>query len=194
MYEYFTGHIAEISPTYLILESNGIGYFIKISVNSFQFFQGKKETKIFTEFIVKEDGQFLYGFATKEEREIFRMLTSVSGIGPQSALLILSSMNPDEIKEAIITENIAALKSVKGIGPKTAKRLVVELKDKILKDFGDTFTQTVPVQNASVEEAVKALEVLGYPRRTTEKVISLIVKNMPQANVEQIIKAALKRL
>ncbi len=194
MYEFISGEIVEISPAHVVLEANGIGYFVKISVNSYQFLQNRKTAKIYTELIIREDGHFLYGFATKEEREIFRMLISVSGIGPQSAVLVLSSMNPGEVREAIVSENIAALKSVKGIGPKTAKRLIVELKDKMLKGYEGGIPGVATGANASVEEAIKALEVLGYPRRVTEKVVAGLVKNLPDASAEQIIKAALKRL
>ena len=194
MYEFIRGKIDELTPAYVIIEANQIGYHIGISLYTYEQLAGNKDAKVYVDFIVREDGQMLYGFATKEEREIFRLLVSVSGIGPASAVLMLSSLSPDEVREAIATENIGLLKSVKGIGPKTAKRLVVELKDKILKNYSPETTGMPAGGTQLFEEAVKALEVLGYPRKNAEKVVRMLIKENPGWHVEKIIKTALKRL
>ncbi len=193
MYDYFSGKAVELSPTHVVVDVNGIGFFIRIPLTTFEYLQGKNPIKIYTEFIVREDGHFLYGFHTRDQREIFRMLISVSGIGSSSALLILSSLTVDQIKDAIASEDIATLKSIKGIGPKTAKRLVVELKDKILKSHTPA-PQNAGLSTQKFDEAASALEVLGYPRRTTEKLLLSLLREQPEMNVEEIIKTALKRL
>ncbi len=195
MYEFIRGTVDEITPVYAVLETGGIGYFIRISLHTYEQIQGTNPVRLFVEYIVREDGHFLYGFATKQEREFFRHLTSISGIGAASALSILSAFPPEELARLIVDENVGMLKTVKGIGPKTAKRIIVELKDKLLKDpavWEGTAPSVAGHQQAA--EAVAALEVLGYPRRLTEKIVAALVKEFPDEDVEQIIKLALKRL
>ncbi len=193
MFEYLNGKIVELMPAYAVLDVNGIGYFVRISMFTYEKIQGSNEAKLHVEFIVREDGHYLYGFYDKEERELFRHLISVSGIGSGSAMMLLSALNPAQLTEAIVHEDVGILKSVKGIGPKTAKRLIVELKDKIMKHYQLAETEA-PAGGRIADEAATALEVLGYPRKITVKVIRQILKENPAMNVEQIIKTALKRL
>ncbi|NPA46585.1 MAG: Holliday junction branch migration protein RuvA [Chlorobi bacterium] len=195
MFEYIKGNIAELTPAYAVADVQGVGYFIRITLHTYSQLQGKASAKLFVEYVVRDDGHFLYGFAGKDERQFFRYLTSISGIGAASALSILSALNPEELARAIVEENVTLLKSVKGIGPKTAKRIIVELKDKIVKEgLGSGTVPAGQPAGAQAGEAVAALEVLGYPRRVTERVVMQIVKENPAAKTEEIIKQALKRL
>ncbi len=195
MYDYLRGKIAEITPAYVVIDINGIGYFVRVSMHTYEKIQSLEDTLLYVEFIVREDGHFLYGFSDKEERELFRQLISVSGIGSSSAMLVLSAMSPSQFAEAIVNEDVAMLKSIKGIGPKTAKRMIVELKDKILKNYQTESVSGISGrENQIFNEASVALEVLGYPRKMTSKVIRQLIKENPSINVEQIIKFALKRL
>jgi Holliday junction DNA helicase RuvA len=195
MYEYLKGKLVEAAPAYAVADVNGIGYFIRISLFTYEKIAGAKEVMLYTEFIVREDGHFLFGFIDRGEREIFRQLIGISGIGSNTAMLMLSALPPETLKEAIVNEDVAALKAIKGVGPKTAKRIIVELKDKILKDFTPFSGENVSsVRTPVFDEAVKALEVLGYPRRVTEKTIRTLLQENPALTTEQIIKAVLKRL
>ncbi|NPA43704.1 MAG: Holliday junction branch migration protein RuvA [Chlorobi bacterium] len=194
MYEYIEGRLAELTPVHAVVDPGGIGYLLRISMHTYEQLQGKERVRLYTELIVREDGFFLFGFADKEERELFRLLISVSGVGSASAMLILSAMDPARVREAIIGEDVQLLKSVKGIGPKTAKRLIVELKDKLLK-AGPAETVT-PVSGASPAsgDAIAALEALGYPPKTAVPLVRKIIAENPDLTVEQIIKQALNRL
>ncbi len=194
MFEYIEGKKTELTPAYAVIDVNGIGYFLRISVFTYEKIENLNQIKLYTEFVVREDGHFLFGFHSKEERELFRQLVSVSGIGSNTAVLILSAMNPEQLREAIVEENVNLLKSIKGIGPKTAKRLIVELKDKMLKDFTGEIPETPATSATTFEEAAMALEVLGYPRKITHRVLTQIIKENPSWSVEKIIKSALKRL
>ncbi len=196
MYEYFVGNISAITPTYLVIETAGIGYRMHISLNTFTALQNKKEAKVFVHQVVKEDSNELFGFSDKAERSLFVLLISVSGVGAATAQVMLSAMGSKDIKEAIATGNVSVLQSIKGIGAKTAQRIILDLKDKILKMEGDDFAPEVVANSASKykEEAVSALQMLGFKKPAVEKVVAKIVKAHPDSSVEEIIKLALKQL
>ena len=195
MIEYIKGQIIELTPAELILECGGVGYSILISLQTFEALQGKREAVAYIHHYIREDEELFYGFATKDERELFRLLIGVSGIGVSSARMMLSSLTSDEIRNAILSEDVNRIKSVKGIGLKSAQRLVLELKDKIVKGAGsDTGTIFKADTNALVDEATTALVMLGFSKAAIGKVMPAILKDNPQARVEDIIKAALKRL
>lgn len=192
MYEYFNGQIIEKSPTHVVMECNGVGYFINVSLNTSSAIEGSK-CLLYTHFVVREDAQLLYGFATTEEREVFRKLISVSGVGVNTARTILSTLNTEEVKHAIISGDVAAFKSVKGIGAKTAQRILVDLKDKIGAPSAELELLTVS-NNTVKEEALIALEVLGFAKKPTEKVVDRLVKQSPDITVEELIKQALNSI
>ena len=197
MIEYISGKIAELTPTTVTIDNNGIGNIMEISLQTYSKLDGKTEAKIYVQTQLNQrDGiQVDYGFADKAERELFRMITSVSGMGAASARMILSSMNADEFREVVLSENVNALKSVKGIGLKSAQRLVLELKDKLIK--GEGASSEALFQTASreaVEEASSALQMLGFTKPNIQKAIQNILKANPNASVEQIIKSALHML
>ena len=195
MIEYIKGQIIELTPAELILECGGIGYSILISLQTFEALQGKSQVVVYIHHYIREDEELFYGFATKDERELFRLLIGVSGIGVNSARMMLSSLTSDEIRNAILAEDVNRIKSVKGIGLKSAQRLVLELKDKIVKGAGsDTGTIFKADNNALVDEATTALVMLGFSKAAITKVMPSILKDNPQARVEDIIKAALKKL
>lgn len=193
MYEYIEGKIADIGPAHVVVDNSGLAYFISISLNTYSELSAKREGKIFLHHIVREDAQLLFGFATKTEREIFRQLISVSGVGPNTARMILSSMNPDQIVSSIIQGNHQALKNVKGIGQKTAERIVVDLKDKFGKVmFGNEIIS--PLHNTNREEALSALIMLGFARNNSEKVIDKLMTQQSGLSTEELVKMALKQL
>lgn len=193
MYEYIEGQIDEINPALLVIEANGVGYAVHISLNTFSELNGKKQARIFTHLIVREDAHLLYGFSSRSERELFRNLLSVNGVGAATALMMLSSLSPDEIISAITTENINLLKSVKGIGLKTAQRIIIDLKDKLSK-VPVTGQILIPSDNTIQNEALSALVMLGFSRKDAEKAVAGILTGLPGAAVETVIKHALKRL
>ena len=195
MIEYIKGQIIELTPAGLILECGGVGYSILISLQTFEALQGKTQAVVYIHHYIREDEELFYGFANKDERELFRLLIGVSGIGVNSARMMLSSLTSDEIRNAILAEDVNRIKSVKGIGLKSAQRLVLELKDKIVKgagsDTGSIFkADTSPI----VDEATTALVMLGFSKAAINKVLPAILKDNPTARVEDLIKAALKRL
>ncbi len=192
MIEYLSGTIAELNPTYVVLDVNSVGYFVNISLNTYEQLQGKKDVKIYVHQIIREDSFTLYGFWNKEEREIFRHLISVSGVGAATARLMLSSLKPDEIRTAIVTGDVQLIKSVKGIGIKTAQRIIVDLKDKI--DSKAKESTLLSVDNSQRTEAIEALITLGFSRKAVEKAVGKILSQNPKANVEQIIKESFKYL
>jgi len=193
MYEYIRGNIADISPASIVIECGGIGYFINISLNSYSQLNGKKEAKIFLHQIVRDDAHLLYGFTELNERELFRHLISVSGVGANTAIMMLSSLTADELRTAVTTENVAVLKAVKGIGVKTAQRIILDLKDKLGKMSESS--QILPSLNNTIrDEALSALVMLGFAKKDTEKIVSKILREEPEATVESVIKQALKRL
>ena len=195
MYDYIKGSIETLTPTEAVVETSGIGYYILISLQTYEAISGKSEVKLYLHHHLREDDEQFYGFATKDERELFRLLISVSGIGVGTARMMLSSLTDEEIMNAILSENVQAIKSVKGIGLKTAQRLVLELKDKIVKGAGvESPAAVIGANNAVIEEATIALTMLGFTKANIHKVLPAIVKENPTAKVEDLIKAALQRL
>ena len=198
MIDYIKGSIADLTPTRVVIDNWGIGYDIEISLQTYELLQGKEEAKIYIYhyFRQREDIEMYYGFATKDERELFELVIGVSGIGVNSARMMLSSMSSDELRDAIIGEDVNKIKSVKGIGLKSAQRMILELKDKIVKGEGssnDTLFKAA-ASNETVEEATRALTMLGFSKPNVSKAIQSILKSNPTAKVEDIIKAALKML
>jgi holliday junction DNA helicase RuvA len=193
MINYIKGIITELNPTSVSMETGGIGYFINISVNTFAKLDGKSDYKILVHEVIREDAHQLFGFADKEERDIFRLLISVSGIGANTARMMLSSLSPAEVEKAIIESNVNLLKSVKGIGLKTAQRVIVDLKDKVGKQSpaGEIFTFE---DNTKREEALSALVMLGFARSAVTKVLEKIIRDEKNLTVEDLIKRALKNL
>lgn len=193
MYDFLRGEIADLNPAQAVVDVGGVGYAIHISLNTFTALNGQKSAKIFTYLIVREDAHILYGFATTAERELFRNLLSVNGVGAATALMMLSSLSPDEIVSAITTENVNTLKSVKGIGLKTAQRIIIELKDKLGK-IPVSEQILIPSDNTIHNEALSALVMLGFVRKDAEKAIAGILKENSGLSVEAVIKQALKRI
>ena len=201
MIEYIRGELAELSPATAVIDCNGVGYAANISLNTYSAIQGKKTCKLYIYEAIREDAYVLYGFAEKQEREIFLLLISVSGIGGNTARMILSALSPAELVNVISTENANLLKTVKGIGLKTAQRVIVDLKDKI-KTMGASAAggsavggMLLQAANAEVqEEAVAALTMLGFAAAPSQKEVLAILKEEPEAPVEKVIKLALKRL
>lgn len=197
MIEYIKGGIAELSPATAVIDCNGLGYAVNISLNTYAAIQGKKECKLYIYEAIREDAYILYGFADKQERELFLLLISVSGIGGNTARMILSALSPAELVNVISTENANLLKTVKGIGLKTAQRVIVDLKDKIKTGSiaANTTGTLMSAANAQVqEEAIAALTMLGFAQAPSQKVVLAILKEEPDSPVEQVIKLALKRL
>ena len=197
MLDYISGQIAELTPTRIVVDNHGLGYSLEISLQTYEALDGKREATIYiqSQLNPRDGTQVDYGFAGKEERELFRLITGVSGMGAASARMILSSLTSAELEEAIISENVNALKSVKGIGLKSAQRMILELKDKIVK--GDGASSEVLFQaesNAAADEAASALQMLGFTKANIQKAIQSILKANPRATVEQIIKSALQML
>ena len=187
------GKLVEKNPTYAVIDCNGVGYLLHISLNTYSALPDNENVLVYTHLSIREDAHTLFGFSSKVEREIFRLLTSVSGVGPSIARTMLSSMTSEEVQQAIASENVKLIQSVKGIGAKTAQRVIVDLKDKVLKTF-DLDEVSVAQNNTNKEEALSALEVLGFARKQADKVIGNILKETPKASVEQLIKQALKNL
>lgn len=197
MIDYISGKVTELTPTMAVIENNGIGYGMEISLQTYSTLEGRNEARIYVQRQVNQrDGTDVdYGFATKEERELFRLITGVSGMGAASARMVLSSMNADEFRKSILAEDVNRIKSVKGIGLKTAQRMILELKDKIVK--GEEISADALFRsetNAAAEEASTALQMLGFTKPNIAKAVQKILKNNPSAKVEEIIKAALKML
>lgn len=187
------GRLVEKNPTYVVVDCNGVGYLLNISLNTYSVLPSDENVCLFTHLTIREDAHILYGFADKVERELFRLLISVSGVGPSIARTMLSSISPEEVQQAIASENVKLIQSVKGIGAKTAQRVIIDLKEKVLKTF-DLDDVSVPQNNTNKEEALSALEVLGFVRKQADKVITNILKESPSATVEELIKKALKNL
>ena len=183
----------EKNPTEVVVDCNGVGYLLHISLNTFSSLPADENVILYTHLSIREDAHTLFGFINKTEREVFKLLISVSGVGPSIARTMCSSMTSEEIQNAIASENVALIQSVKGIGAKTAQRVIVDLKDKILKTF-DIDEVSVHTNNTNKDEALSALEVLGFQRKQSEKIVNAIVKENPEASVEQIIKLSLKNL
>ena len=197
MIEYISGKLVALTPTMAVIDNQGIGYAVEISLQTYDALNGKSEATAYIQRQINpRDGiEVDYGFATKEERELFRQITSVSGMGAASARMVLSSLSAEELRNAILSEDINRLKGVKGIGLKTAQRMVLELKDKIVKGEGvSTDVLFRADSNAAAEEAATALQMLGFAKPNINKAIQAILKQEPRASVEEIIKAALQRL
>lgn len=200
MIEYIRGIIDELTPTQAVLETAGVGYALSISLNTYTALQGKREARLFVYEVIREDTHLLYGFATKLERDLFSLLISISGVGGQTARLILSSFTPADLANIVQAEDVRSFKSVKGIGPKTAQLIIVQLKDKMASFMGNISLNdgqggsNIAVNSPVVEEAVQALAVLGFSPAPTQKVVVQIVKDDPTIPVEGIIKKALKML
>lgn len=193
MYEYFRGKIAESSPAHVVVDVNGVGYFINISLNTYSQLEGKSEVKILIHENIREDAFNLYGFMDKSERTLFRQLISVSGIGSNTARMMLSSLAPDEIINAILIGNVTQLKGIKGIGIKTAQRVIVDLKDKLGKSSLDAKI-FASIDNTIRDEALSALVMLGFTKNSAQKAVDKILTGNPDEKVESVIKQALKML
>lgn len=198
MIEYIKGEIAEITPALAVIDCNGIGYAINISLNTYSAIQGKPNIKLYIHEAIREDAHVLYGFSTKQERELFLLLISVSGIGGNTARMILSALSPAELCNVISSGNDKLLKSVKGIGLKTAQRIIVDLKDKIASTGMETVSGSIaslsPANSEIHDEAIAALTMLGFAQAPSQKVVSAILKEDSNLSVENVIKLALKRL
>lgn len=193
MFEYIKGVVASLKPSHIVLEANSVGYFVHISLNTYTQLHGKESTKLFIHQVIREDAHLLYGFSGEAERELFRMLISVSGIGSNTAIMMFSSLSPEEISSAILTENINLLKSIKGIGVKTAQRMIIDLKDKVGKSPASEQIVASP-DNTLRNEALSALIMLGFAKKPAEKELDKILASNPKQSVESVIKQALKSL
>lgn len=194
MITHLNGKLVEIYPSHAIVECCGIGYWVNISLNSYSKLEKEENVKIFTQFIVREDAHILFGFHSKQEREVFQKLISVNGVGPSSAMMMLSSLEIDEIVESIENADVKKLQSVKGIGAKTAQRIIIDLKDKLTDDVFNFNINSDNSKNKSKFEALSALDVLGIPRKTAEKVMEVVSKDYPDAEADILVKETLKRI
>ncbi|MCF8319658.1 MAG: Holliday junction branch migration protein RuvA [Flavobacterium sp.] len=193
MIAHLQGKLVEKNPTEVIIDCNGVGYHVNISLHTYSLLPNSEAIKLFTYLQIKEDSHTLFGFVEKSEREIFKMLLSVSGIGASIARTMLSSLEPKQIIQAIASGDLVTIQSIKGIGSKTAQRVLLDLKDKVLKLY-DLDEVSMIQNNTNKDEALSALEVLGFVRKSSERVVEKIVKENPEATVENIIKLALKNL
>lgn len=191
MYEYISGRVAEVAPTYAVVDAHGVGYYLQISLETFKAVEHADETKLYVHYVVREDAQLLFGFATKVERELFRLLIGVSGVGGNTARMILSTYSPAELQSIISTGNAVLLKNVKGLGLKTAQKIIVELTGKMTALGGDTVGAAV---GGDADEAIEALAMLGFARSAAEKAVRAVVHETPSASVEELVRMALKRL
>lgn len=196
MYEYIKGAVAEVAPAYAVIDAGGVGYYLHISLETYAAVEHAAEAKLYVHYVVREDAQLLYGFSTKVEREVFRLLISVSGVGGNTARMILSTYSPHELQGIITSGNAVLLKNVKGLGLKTAQKIIVELSGK-LAVLGADAAGDAPLARADggcFDEALAALVMLGFARAAAEKVLRAVMRELPRASVEELIRAALKRL
>ena len=193
MITHIQGRLVEKNPTTVVIDCNGVGYELNISLHTYSLIPADENLKLYAHLQIKEDAHTLFGFVEKSEREIFRLLISVKGVGASTARTMLSSLTPKQIREAIAVNDVATIQSVKGIGAKTAQQVILDLKDKILKVY-DIDEVSVYKSNTNKEEALSALEVLGFNRKQAEKVCDSLLKDSPDLDVESIIKQALKKL
>jgi len=193
MITHIQGKLTEKNPTDVVIDCNGVGYQLNISLHTYSEISNQENLKLYTHLQVKEDSHTLFGFSSLSERQIFRLLISVSGIGASTARTMLSSLTPMQVRDGIAIEDVALIQSVKGIGLKTAQRVIIELKDKVLKIY-DIDGGTVSKNNTNKDEALSALEVLGFTKKQSDRVIDKIISNNQEATVEAIIKEALKKL
>ena len=196
MYEYISGKLTEIAPTYAVVEAAGVGYYINISLQTFSAIEHQSDVRLYVHFTVREDAQLLYGFATKIERELFRNLISVSGVGGNTARMILSTYSSSELRNIIATENAVLLKNVKGLGLKTAQKIIVELSGKMLELGADKpeVVQVAQAKPAAYDETLSALQMLGFQRSASDKVVKAIFAEEPEISVEEAVRQALRRL
>ena len=199
MIDYIKGELSELTPAMAVVEAAGVGYAMNISLNCYSAIQGKKDVKLYVYESIREDAHVLFGFASKKEREMFLLLITVSGVGPNTARMVLSSMSPAELCNSISTGNERMIKTIKGIGLKTAQRIIVDLRDKIVslgiaEEIPAGGSMENPVDNRGKEEAVSALTMLGFSPAPSQKVVMQILKDNPTAAVEQVIKMALKMI
>ncbi|MBO5332296.1 MAG: Holliday junction branch migration protein RuvA [Alistipes sp.] len=197
MYEYISGLVADLAPTYAVIDASGVGYYINISLQTYSAIEGEKSARLYVHFVVREDAQVLYGFATKLERELFRHLISVSGVGGNTARMILSTYSTSELRNIIATENAVLLKNVKGLGLKTAQKIIVELSGKMLelgaeRDMAPVVTGSQ--NNEVLDETLAALVMLGFQKGASEKVVKAILNESPSISVEEAVRQALRRL
>lgn len=196
MYEYISGKVAELAPAYAVVEAAGVGYYLNISLQTYAAVEGSDEARLYVHFIVREDVQQLYGFATKIERELFRQLISVSGVGGNTARMILSTYSSSELRNIIATENAVLLKNVKGLGLKTAQKIIVELSGKMI-DLGmdePTVVSAPTAANPIFDEALQALIMLGFQKSASEKVLKSLFQESPTLSVEDAVRQALRRM
>lgn len=193
MIDYVKGGVSEITPTYAVIDCNGVGYYLNISLNTYTALQSSASGKLYVHEAIREDAYVLFGFADKQERELFRLLISVSGVGPNTARVILSSFTVDNLEGVIASNNVNLLKSVKGIGAKTAQRIIVDLKDKI-KQGDNTLLVQSEIQSETFETAVEALTTLGFPAPAAKKAVGKLLKDNPSEKVDGLIKKAFKIL
>jgi Holliday junction DNA helicase RuvA len=194
MYEYISGKVAELTPAYAVLEAGGVGYYLNISLQTYAETEKKQEARLWVHFTVREDAQILYGFATREEREVFRRLISVSGVGGNTARMILSTYSPAELSNIISSGNAVLLKNVKGLGLKTSEKIIVELRDKMIGIAGSEAATGAAPDDSTLTEAVAALAMLGFSRAASDKVVRAVMKDNPSSPVEDIIRLSLKKL
>lgn len=194
MYEYISGKVAELAPTYAVIEAAGVGYYINISLQTFSAIEHCVEARLYVHFVVREDAQTLYGFAAKEERELFRALISVSGVGGNTARTILSTYSPSELRNIIATENAVLLKNVKGLGLKTAQKIIVELSGKMAVMGQSVSAAPSSAASGIYDEAMAALTMLGFQRAASDKVLKAILKESPSIAVEEAVRQALRRM
>ena len=197
MYEYISGLVTDLAPTYAVIDAGGVGYYINISLQTYSAIEGEKSARLYVHFAVREDAQVLYGFATKLERELFRQLISVSGVGGNTARMILSTYSTSELRNIIATENAVLLKNVKGLGLKTAQKIIVELSGKMLELGADRDVAPVVAgnqNNAVLDETLAALVMLGFQKGASEKVVKAILNESPSISVEEAVRQALRRL
>lgn len=199
MFDYLRGILVELTPTYAVIECAGVGYIVTISLQTYTMLEGREEAMVYVHHIVREDAEMLYGFAERSERDIFRLLIGVSGVGGGTARVILSTYTPSELANIISTENAVLLKNVKGLGLKTAQKIIVEIKDKVLgissgKESAKATLGNMSAGNEAYDEALQALTMLGFGKAASEKVLRKVVKENPAAEVESLIRLALKQL
>jgi Holliday junction DNA helicase RuvA len=194
MYEYVKGLLAELTPTYAVIENNGMAYFINVSVNTYTNLKQGQECKLFLHEIVREDAHLLYGFIDKQERELFRSLISVNGVGANTARLILSSISAKDLVEAISRNNVTLLQSIKGIGTKTAQRIIIELKDKLSESDIEINQIFGHINNTLQKDALSALMMLGFSKPAVEKVLNKLLKDNNNLSLEEVVKLALNYL
>jgi len=193
MYEYIKGDLVDLNPTSVVVDNNGIGYFLNISLSTYSKLSGRKNAMLLLHQVVREDAHLLFGFIDAGERQIFRYLISVSGVGVNTARVMLSSLSPSEIQTAILSNNVKTLQSVKGIGAKSAQRIIIELKDKLSKD-SENIEFSIPQDNTTKDEALSALVMLGFSKNPVNKIVDKLFTANPSSSVEDLIKLALKQL